>query len=381
MKNAIIAITTLFCGYFLLQALGAFNFGSFIDREERGHYAALRAKAVNAAPEYKLGAVYNDGDWADVEAMRGVRLAVNMLNGQGSGKAYRLVANSTAHTKIYNNAAIQALADAPDTVAVIAPFESEHIPSSRSLTQFYALPLLSPLAAVSEKLPDLEPDNFVTVFPPLEFWVNAVLDHMEKHGVANLFILSPGPGTYGDIFCTELERGSRGRQGFDQVFRLNYQQPLRRQNMERLLRSHVGNQKFEAVFFGGGFADFNEFASVFKDNRISLPVYGSDDLYAPEVLASPETFSLYLPRAVRKNDDPEFARQWRELYGSGPGYHARFGAEIVFLLDKALKEAGTYDAQSIVDSMRRSIRADQDNPETAPRIVIDAIPGANLPVP
>ena len=168
MKNAVIAILAAFSGYLLLNALGVFDFGSFIDHENRGHYAALRARAVNASPEYILGAVYDDSDWADVETMRGVALAVEIANRKNPGKPFKLVTQSNAYTKTLNNAAIQTFADAPGTTVVIAPFESVHIPSSRALTQFYGLPLLSPITVASEKLPFLEPDNFITMFPPLK---------------------------------------------------------------------------------------------------------------------------------------------------------------------------------------------------------------------
>lgn len=377
MKNAVIAVMAAICGYLLLHALGAFEFGSLIDREHRGHYVAARAGAVNASPEYILGAVYNDRDWADVETMRGVALAVDIVNGRQPGKPYRLVTRSTAYTKPLNNADIQRFAGALDTAAVIGPFESVHIPSSRALTQFYGLPLLSPVTVASEKLPSLEPDNFVTVFPPLKLWVKAVLDHMEQHGIKRLFILSPEVGSYGDIFCTELERDSRSRHGFDQVFRLNYQEPLRQQDIERLLRSHVGNQKFDAIFFGGLFEDFAEFSTILKDNSIALPVYGSDSLYAPTLKELPRTFDLCLPKAVWKNEYPDFNSLWRERYGTEPGYHARFGAETVFMLADALEKTGRYDAQGIVDAMRKSLKERRNNPEIAPKIVIDAFPGDN----
>lgn len=370
MKNVVIVIMAVICGYLSLHALGAFDFGSFIDREHRGHYVDLRARAVNASPEYILGAVYNDGDWADVETMRGVSLAVEVINSQKPGKPCKLVARGTAYTKPLNNAAIQDFADAPDTAVLIGPFESVHIPSSRALTQFYGLPLLSPLTVASEKLPPLEPDNFVTVFPPLQLWVRAVLDHMEQHGIKRLFILSPDVGSYGDIFCTELERGSRGRHGFDQVFRFNYQEPLRRHDIERLLLSRTGEQKFDAIFYGGTFKDFAEFASILKDNTITLPVYGNDDLYSPEVVRLPRDFALYLPKAVWKNELSGFNEMWRDQYGTEPSYHARFGAETVFILADVL-EKGRYNAQSIVDAMRRSIRECLEDPEAASKIIID----------
>lgn len=374
MKNTVIAFMALLCGYLLLHTLGAFEYGSFIDREHRGHYMTLRADTVNASPVYVLGAVYDDSDWADVEAIQGITLAVDIVNSEKKGKPYKLVTHSTAYSKPQHNEAIQTFAGASDTAFVIGPFESIHIPASRALTQFHGLPLISPITVASDKLPHLEPDNFVTLFPPLPLWVDAILDHMERSGIKNIFILSPGKGVYGDIFCTEMERSSRSHHNFDQVFRLNYQEPLRRQDIDRLLRSHIGKNRFDAIFFGGNYQDMTEFSAILQDNQISLPVYGSDSLYAPEVSESFGPYPLYLPRAISRNDESDFMVQWHKKYGTNPGYLARFGAETVFMLDDVLQEIGTYDAQKITEEMRKAVQKRLDNPEIAPEIAIDAFP-------
>jgi ABC-type branched-subunit amino acid transport system substrate-binding protein len=198
---------------------------------------------------------------------------------------------------------------------------------------------------------------------------------MEKQAVRKLLILSSEAGTYGDIVCTVLERSSRNRRGFDQVFRLNYQRPLRREAIERLMRSRAGEQEFDAVFFGGTLQDFAEFLPILKDNAIHLPVYGHDDLYVPEITASINPFDLYLPKAVWRSAIPGFDEAWRERYGGEPSHHALLGAKTVFLLAEVLRQEGGYDAGRIVDSLRKIVRERLDNPETAPQIVVDAFPG------
>jgi ABC-type branched-subunit amino acid transport system substrate-binding protein len=301
---------------------------------------------------------------------------VDVVNGGNPAKRFRLEALGIASSRPLNNAAVQGCADASDPAVVIGPFVSFHIPASRALTQFYGLPLVSPKTVVSEKLPVLDPDNFVTVFPPLELWVRATLDHMEKQAVRKLLILSSEAGTYGDIVCTVLERSSRGRRGFDQVFRLNYQRPLRREAIERLMRSHAGEREFDAVFFGGTLQDFAAFLPILRDNAMHLPVYGHDDLYVPEVTASANPFDLYLPRAEWRDEIPGFNEAWRERYGGEPSYHALLGAKTVFMLAEVLKPEEGYDAGRIVDSLRKIVRERLDDPATAPRIIVDAIPAA-----
>jgi ABC-type branched-subunit amino acid transport system substrate-binding protein len=151
---------------------------------------------------------------------------------------------------------------------------------------------------------------------------------------------------------------------------------LRRQAIERLLRSRAEEQEFDAVFFGGALQDFVEFLPILEDNGLHLSVYGHDDLRAPEVTAAANSFDLYLPRAIWRDELPGFNEAWRERYGGEPGYHALLGAKTVFLLAEVLGREGGYNAERIVDSLRKIVRERLDNPETAPRIVMDAFPAA-----
>lgn len=57
-----------------------------------------------------------------------------------------------------------------------------------------------------------------------------MLDRMEATGHKNVVLVSPEPGTYGDIFSTALEREIRLRG--DQLFCLNYQVPFRRKKTQ-----------------------------------------------------------------------------------------------------------------------------------------------------
>lgn len=371
MKNAVIVILASLCGYLALHGLGVFNFGSGIDREHRDHYEAQRTKAVNAASAYIMGVVYNDEDPVDKDTLQGIKLALEMVNARAPDKPLKLL-TSVAQSKILYNEAIQAFAEDPNTALAIGPFDSTHIPSARALTQFYGLPLVSPSTVVSEKLPPLEPDNFVTLFPPLAQWAKAVLDHMERNKVKNLCILSSGKGTYSDIFCTALERESHNRQSFEQIFRINYQAPLRRQDIERTVRNHAQDQKFDAIFFGGTMLDFPECMELLKENSISLPLYGSDDLL-PGIASLPRAFDLYLPLAVWKGPGSEFTTQWQQRHGAKPDYNILFGAETVFALADLLGEKG-YSARELPELLRKHVHKRMGNPDTAPQVILQAFP-------
>ncbi len=373
MKNGIIMLLALICIFFLLNALGVFQFGSIIDRNHRTWYENMREKAVRKSPALKLGTAYDRTDQPAAEAIQGVELAMEMLNREGGvlGRKLELVKRDGVTTLPQYSAAVQEFCDDPLIAAVIGPFSSGYIPAGRALTQFQGLPLISPLTVSSEKLPPLDPDNFVTFFPPLELWIEAILGDMEKKGYRNLLIISPETGTYGDIFCTALERMSHQRPAFNRVYRLNYQLPLRRRDLLRAVRNYSGEQFSNVVFFGGTFSDFPEFAALMKELKMTLPVYGSDDLYIPQTRNMALPFTLFLPRAVIRKQDTPFVKEWKRRFGKEPSYHTVLGAESIFAIAKALKKDGGYAPQKLVESLREIRKQRLNDPETAPEIVVD----------
>lgn len=372
MKNCIIILLAAVCVYLLLNALGVFQFGSFIDRGHRSWNEQVREKSVRKSPVLKFGAAYDVADRPAVEAMEGVKLAAELLNQDGGadGKKLEIICRDDVKTLPEYCAAVQQFCDDPATAAVIGPFSSGYIPSARALTQFHGLPLISPLTVRSEKLPQLEPDNFVTLFPPLKLWIEAILAHMEKNGHRNILIVSPEADTYGDIFSTALERESRRRAGFDGVYRLNYQSPLRRGDLLHAVRNYAGDRNFDAVFFGGTFADFPEFLALLKERRLTVPVYGNDDLYIPQIRSVVMGSVLCLPRAELRRKDTRFVKEWVRRFGREPSYHAVLGAESVFAAAGALAKGGAF--RKLPEILRENLTGQLRDPQTAPQIVVDS---------
>lgn len=376
MKNGIILLFALLCGYLLLNALGVFQFGSIIDRNHRTRYESVRENAVRKSPALKLGVAYDDADHPAVEAVQGVTLAMEMLNREGgvAGKRLELAIRNKVKTLPLYNSAIQDFCDDSAMAAVIGPFSSGYIPSARALTQFQGLPLISPLTVHSEKLPPLDPDNFVTFFPPLELWIDAILDHMERKGYRNLLIISPETDTYGDIFCTALERASRRRPVFERVFRLNYQAPLRRKDLVRSVQNYTGDHFSNVVFFGGTFSDFPEFIGLLEEQKLTLPVYGSDDLYISQIRTISHPAPLFLPRAVLRQKETPFVKEWVRRFRREPSYHTVLGAESVFAIAEVLKSDGEYSPGKLVESLNKIQEKRLLDSKIAPQIAIDEFP-------
>lgn len=354
MKNTIIALLVSALLFFLVHALGLFEFGSIFDHEYRNWYAQKRAETVNAAPAWRLAVVYDEQDLPTREFVKGAQLAADLINKEGGvlGRPLELIVRGNTASLPRYNAAVQTFCSDFSVAAIIGPYRSGDIPSARSLTQFQGMPLVSPVTVASEKLPALEPENFVTFFPPLSAWVDVLLADMEQRGFREVLLVCPESGTYGDILCTAIERASRTRIGGCHMVRVNYQSPLRMQKIISSLRNYTLQGGIDAVFFGGKHADYLEFGRLMESLNVSRPVYISDDAYMPGSMDSPGVPQLFLPEAEVDDLPKEFMDAWMaENEGREPSYHARLNAVTVYAIARAIREHGSYDPAALHDSL------------------------------
>lgn len=354
MKNTIITLLAAALLFFLVHALGVFDFGSLIDQEYRNQYAQKRTQAVNAAPTWKLAIVHDEHDLPTLEFVKGAALAVEFINKSGGvlGRPLELLVEGKAATAPQYNAAVQSFCNDFSVAAIIGPYRSGDIPSARSLTQFQGMPLVSPVTVNSEKLPALDPENFITFFPPLSAWVEVLLSDMEKRGFREVLLICPESGSYGDIFCTAIERASRNRLGGCHVMRINYQSPLRMQKIINAFRNYTHENGIDAVFFGGKHADYKEFGNLFKTLNISRPIYVSDDAYMPGNMETPGVQQLLLPSVKVDNLPAEFMDAWKAANnGNEPSYHAALNAITVYAIAQAIRENGGYAPTAISEKL------------------------------
>lgn len=353
MKNSFIALFACTTLFFLLNALGLFEFRSFIDRNHRARFVRERVEGVRAAPDVvRIAFAYDASDIPTREAAEGVMLAAELRNAERGNGAPRieLIVRDDASTLPKFASAIQDFCDDASVAAVIGPFVSGQIPAARALTQFHGMPLASPITVRSEKLPPLDADNFVTFFPRLEQWTAAMLDRMEATGHKNVVLVSPEPGTYGDIFSTALEREIRLRGG--QLFRLNYQVPFRRKKISQTIGNYIGGKFADTVFFGGTYNDFPELEALLEERGIDLPIYGSDALFVPQIFAAKKRNPLFLPEAEITPSREDFRELFEKRYGNAPSYQAVLGAETLFALADALAVPADYEPDALVETLK-----------------------------
>lgn len=356
MKNTIITLLTAALLFFLLHALGVFQFGSIFDHEYRHWYVEQRAEAVNNAPAWKIAVPQYKNDKPALESEKGSILAVKLINQKGGlcGKPLELVRCEAVTSAPEYNHAVQTFCNDFSIAAILGPFHSADIPSARALTQFQGLPLISPVTVDSEKLPPLTPDNFITFFPPLSSWVEVMLRDMEARGYREVLLVSPESDSYGDIFCTALERASRSRLNGCRVVRVNYQSPLRKQKIISTVQNYTSGDGIDAVFFGGNHNDYREFGHLLESLGVSRPLYISDDAYLHGQMQASGVDTLIMPEAEVNNLPAEFIETWqKENAGQLPPYHVRLNAATIYAFAHAISQTGSYHPDALIHQLHQ----------------------------
>lgn len=363
MKNTLIALLTTALLFFLLHALGMFEFGSIFDNEYRNWYVDKRAEAVNRTPAWKIAVPQYKHDKPACESEKGAMLAVELINKSGGvlGKPIELIHCEDVETAPQYNNAVQRFCNDFSIAALLGPYHSRDIPTARALTQYQGLPLISPITVASEKLPELEADNFITFFPPLRDWVEVLLEDMEARGYREVLLVSPESDSYGDIFCTALERASRSRLNGCRVVRINYQSPLRGQKIMSMVQNYTHGGGMNAVFFGGNHDDYIEFGHLLEKLGISRPVYISDDAYLSGQMDVTGVDTLLMPEAKVDNLPAEFLEAWKAANGGQqPPYPVCLNAATIYAIAQAIREEGGYHPDSLLRRLRHLSEARTD---------------------
>ena len=354
-KNLFITFLSLTILGFILHHLGVFENLNPAGNDERSQHSEKRTKNVRKTPDFIIGSVYDSKDIPAAESVKGAIIASEILRSQGMNIKYITVANCKKRPE--TAAELQKLCVDYKVGAVLGPGNSEMLASLRAISQFYALPMISPVTVRPDKLPPLEYDNYVSFFPPLEKWVNAILAHMKENNIRKILIITPGNGTYGEIFSSVLERNSKDILNDFQVYRMTYPPPLRTSYFNNILANYDGQHKVDAIFFGGVADELPELIQILKNHNINLPVYVSDDIICNEIKISEEIqFKFFLPEAEVPVSNSKWLQMFVNRYKVQPSYHAVLGAETMFALAAGYNKS-TYTPESFVKAMEQASKA------------------------
>ncbi len=340
MKNTIIVILLIFLAFFLLNALGVFNFGSIVEHETRKNFARQRLAAVSAGQTFNIGVVGDLNNALTRDALDGIKEAAAKINSDGGIlqkqiKLHVIDANNLPS----HNSAIQEFCMQKDIALCFGPFNSAYLPSMRALSQYQALPLVSSFTTFSENLPVLEPENYITFFPAIENWTEAIIKNIHANKYKNILIVAPDKNSYGDIFATALERIAHRTEVFTHIYRLNYQTPFRKNSFSRIMRDYTAKNLYDTIIFTGTYPDFLTFCELGKELEIKSVVYGTVDLDVKELTENKNLLFSdlrlpYMDIPKKKSNDMN-----------------HLSSEVIFAIRDVLAASGKYDPETLIEEL------------------------------
>lgn len=222
--------------------------------------------------------------------------------------------------------------------ACIGPFSSEHIPSSRILTNSVAVPLLSAITVYSEQLPYLENENFATIFPSIDYLTNIFIDEFVSKNYKNILVISPKNKSYGGIFSTLIERKIATLSQISSVESIIFINEISVPTLERELTNILKRRNLDAIFFGGGINNFDELILIFDKLKINLPVYSTELLNNKQIKQFNYQFPLYSLDLKVVPKDPNFVKLWKETFHDEPSFIEILSANLIADVVNGLKE-------------------------------------------
>jgi ABC-type branched-subunit amino acid transport system substrate-binding protein len=354
-KNIIIVILSLFLAFFIYLKMDNSSSFNYIDRDFQKENAEDRSKAVESASNVEIVVVIGNDNYTAKESLQGIKTAVDLINaGNGvKGKKINLLVKYTDGTKPKYLEAVQEFCTPKKVAACIGPYISAFTPSTRAITQFESVPLVSPMTIYSEKLPPLNPDNFVSYFPQLDIWIKALMDNMSQHSYKNLLIISPKNNSYGDIFSTALQSYNNQQKIFDAIYRVNFQPPMNRQAIQNSLVGHEAIGTIDAIFFAGDYDDYLRLKVALKNMKMIVPVYTTEDLNVDDIDKDDYPGELVVPiLRVTKLFNQDFAKEYKKQYGAEPNFNIILSGMVIYDISEQIAKNG-YEPIDLSKKLRK----------------------------
>ena len=347
--------------FLLLFSIGAFRHSDIMERDEYSNLLRKRVAEVSRAQEWNIGIAASVSDPIDKQVIHGIRIATEIVNREGGvlGREIRLLLEDSRNSFSEHKFLVQDFCGDFSTAMLIGAFSTQSVKSSRSITQFHGLPLLSPTAAIPERLPPLTPELFFSVHLPLSFWTIPIIQELRNRQCKRVLILAQENSCYGGVFASHLENAMEETHAFTDIFRNSFNPPAGLQTFYQMLSIFQENRIFDAIVFSGGMEELAKLGQVMTKLNITLPVFCtefSDSVNWKRVkLQFPS--GLYTPKVSGMiADSPQFEQEWRRRFGSEPGLWEQYGALSIFFFARALESCGRYEPEELVYMMREEWR-------------------------
>lgn len=329
-KNVIIMMLILVLAVIFVKELAGNE--RIIDREFQEEKAVDRAKSVKKAHDYELTMVIGTDNYTAKESLTGFKEAIKLINDKGGIKEKKLLLNVyyTDGTKPKYLANIVKYCTKLNNIVCLGPYISGFAPSARSLMQFYAMPLVSPMTVYSDTLPKLDPEIYVSYFPELKIWVEEIIKKMHNNQVKNVLLISPKQQSYGSLIATAFHAYSNAHNAFSTVHRVNFTSPL---NIGSIQSSFVGLEaidSLDAIFFSGDYNDYVILKNFLKRINFTKPIYATEDINVENITHDDYKGGLIFPVLEIKQFNEDFRASYLKTYGKKTNFNVELSAKIIF---------------------------------------------------
>ncbi len=331
-KNIIIFILASLLLVIVASSIASRRNLNIIDRDFQWERAIDRANAVEKAKTYKVVMVISDDNYTAKESFTGILEAIKIINDEGgiNGKPIEIKMVGAKGTKQSYLETIQEYCTPLDVALCIGPFISGFVPSSRSLMQFEAMPLVSPMTVFAQTLPKLEPETYASYFPPIEILVSSIAKRMSDFNHKNILLISPKDNSYGAIVATAFQGYSNTHSLFRNTYRINYNSPLNAFSLQSFFVGFESISKIDAIFFTGDYNDYVKLKAFLKRIEFLPPIFATEDLNVDNIEKDNYQGGLYVPTMYLHNDINNFKARFLKDTRKESNYNIELSSRIIF---------------------------------------------------
>lgn len=366
-KNIIIFILASLLLVIVASSIASRRNLNIIDRDFQWERAIDRANAVEKAKTYKVVMVISDDNYTAKESFGGILEAIKIINDEGgiNGKPIEMKMVGAKGTKQSYLETIQEYCTPLDVALCIGPFISGFVPSSRSLMQFEAMPLVSPMTVFAQTLPKLEPESYASYFPPIEILVSSIAKRMSDFNHKNILLISPKDNSYGAIVATAFQGYRNTHSLFRNTYRINYNSPLNAFSLQSFFVGFESISKIDAIFFTGDYNDYVKLKAFLKRIEFMPPIFATEDLNVDNIEKDNYQGGLYVPTMYLHNDINDFKARFLKDTRKECNYSIELSSRIIFDFRNYLNKH-TYEPFDLVRFFTlksKELYSDQNNYE------------------
>jgi len=361
MRIFIIVFLALLSVFLLLYNMGAFGFGSIIRNEHFNNFAKQRTRAVEQSPTWNIGVVNDETNAMGREVSEGINRAIKLINEQGGvkGKKIAVTFKNANDNYVKNKQYTQFFCDRMDTAYFIGAMASVQVKPTRTLTQFQALPGITPISLISPELDQLQPEIFSSLYEPFDVIMPPLIAFLKEKKYKNILLVSTQNIYDGGMLAMNLTDRLEKDSFFKDVFRINYSTPAQTTELYHSLKIFQENRNFDVIVFTDTPADLEVLGKVMQELKISIPVVGMDSLDITDLAKYTVNFpaDLYIVKYSGSLLLPEYEKMWQEKFSEKPKVWEQYGIISCLIFKDAINDLEHYDPQALGAKIREMAKA------------------------